>query len=115
MPAQAADARSVFLAFPRKRKLQLLEKSVGHIVAQHSVVLGPELGAFHSSAKQVVQEGEVRGVVFIERFLVLAVVPVVEVGRDQHVAQRAQAHAHVGMVEHRLEAHDDDVRIDRPR
>ncbi len=53
-----------------------------------------------------------RGVVAVQRFLVLAVVPVVEVGRDEHVAQRAEAHAHVGMVEHRLEPDDDDVGID---
>ncbi len=36
-PAQAADARSVFLAFPRERKLQLLDEPVGHVVAQHAV------------------------------------------------------------------------------
>src|SRR5687767_14391770 len=73
--------------FPGERKLELAHEAVGHVVAQHAVRLRPQFAALHRGAEQVVEEGEVRGVVLVQRFLVLAVVPVVEVGCDDHVAQ----------------------------
>ncbi len=51
-------------------------------------------------------------IVAVQRGLVLRVVPVMEIRRHDHVAQRPEANAHVRVVEDRLEAHDDDVRID---
>ena len=53
-----------------------------------------------------------RGVVAVERGLVLAVVPVMEVGRDDDVAQRAYADADVGVIEHGLKPYDQDVGVD---
>ena len=53
-----------------------------------------------------------RGVVAIQRRLILAVMPVMEVWCDDDVAQRAEANADVGMVEHGLKADDQDVGVD---
>src|SRR5690606_28720252 len=106
---RAAGAGS---ALPDKGELQLLEEAVGHVVAHHAVALGPQPRALDGGAEQVVEERVVRRVVLVDRLVVLAVVPVVEVGRDDDVAQRPQAHADVAVVEHRLEADDDDVGVD---
>ena len=51
------------------------------------------------------------GVVGVQRFFVLAVVPVVKVGGDDDVAQRPETHVDVAMVKHSLKTDDDDVGI----
>ena len=100
------------LTLPRKRKLKLLHESVRNVVAKHAVFLRPELVAFHRRAEDVIEECVVRRVVAVERRLILAVVPVVKVGRDDDVAQRAQAHADVGVIEHGLKTDDQDIGVD---
>ena len=107
LPCEASTSAS-----PSERERHLLEEAVRHVVALHAVVLGPLPVGLHRRAEQVVDEGKVCGVVVVDRLVVLRVVPVVEVGRDDHVAQRTEAHAHVGMVEDRVEADDDDVGVD---
>ena len=77
------------LPLPCKRKLELLHEAVRHIVAEHAVFLGPQLMAFHCGTKDVIEERKVRRVVASQRGLILAVVPVMKVRRDDDVAQRA--------------------------
>jgi hypothetical protein len=81
-----SDACGLF-TLPGKRKLELLDKPVGHIVTQHAVLFGPDSVTLGGAAKQVVQKGIVRGIVGVQRFLVLAVVPVVEVGGDESLSE----------------------------
>lgn len=99
------------LTLPGEWKLELLDEAVWHIVAQHAVALGPKLVAFDRRAKRIVDKGKVGRVVAVQRRLVLAVVPVVKVGRDDEVAQWPQTHAHIGVVKHRLKAHQHDVGV----
>jgi hypothetical protein len=65
----------------------------------------------HLGAEQGVEEGEVGRVVFVDSRRVAAVVPVVKVGCDDQLLQKAPAQADVGVVKHGLEAHDQDVGV----
>ena len=82
------------------------------VVTDDAVLVGPLAVGVHRRAEEMIEEREVGRVVAVDRFGVLGVVPVVEVGSDEHVGERAQAHRHVGVVEDRLEAHDHHVRVD---
>ena len=86
---------SAVLRLRPKRKRLLRQEAVRHVVADHAVVRRQRFVLRHLDrrAEQVVEEREVRGVVAVDRLVSLRVVPVVEVRRDDQVAQRPQPHA----------------------
>ena len=73
------------LPLPRKRKLELFHESVRYVVTEYAVLFRPQLVAIHCRAEDVIEEREVRGVIAIQRRLILTVVPMVEVWRDDDV------------------------------
>ena len=59
-----------------------------HVVAQHPIFLGKPPVGLHGGAEQVIDEGEVGGVVAVDRFLLGAVMPVVEIGSHDKPLER---------------------------
>ena len=64
-------------------------------------------------AEQHVEERGVGGVVFVQRLGVRRVVPVVELRRDDEVAEPANVHLDVGMNQHRLHADENQISENR--
>src|SRR5450755_1787313 len=67
---------------PREGEHQLLHETVRHVIADDAVAVGPRPLGPVRGAEGVIEEGEVRRVVAIDPLVVLRVVPVVEVRRD---------------------------------
>jgi len=58
----------------------MLPEAVGYIVSQHAVSFRPRFVTLHGGTKQVIQKCKVGGIVPVQCFCILTVVPVVEMG-----------------------------------
>ena len=82
----------------------------------HAVLLGPAAVARQpEGAHQHVHQRQVDGVVGVHVIGAAGVVPVVVTRQHQHVFQPAKTQAQVGVRDHRLQPHEDDVGVDRGR
>src|SRR5512135_441885 len=109
--------RRITSVLPRERKELLADVACGHVIPQHTVLLRETPVRRHGRAKDVIEEGEMRGIIAVDRLALRTVMPVVEVRRyDQPLERRTgegRGQRHVGVVEHRLEAHNHDVDVHR--
>src|SRR3569833_949528 len=82
--------------FRAEREHLLVDETVGHVVADDTVV-GREgffLRHFHRRAEHVIEEGVVRRVVAVDRLVVLRVMPVMEIRRHDQILQRSPQQKH---------------------